>query len=107
LVQITAMTVSSSCRTSTMANCMATLTDASMEAFMEASREARVALSCCTSCWVLRKPVSKVLRRDSFSWLRVWAMRMGELGREQAGQKFLSKNDMDDCDKGEEMSLME
>jgi len=34
-------------------------------------------------------------------------MRMGELGRERAGQKFLPKNDMDDCDKGEEMSLME
>jgi hypothetical protein len=35
-------------------------------------------------------------------------MRMGELERERVGQKFLpKKNDMDDCDKGEEMSLME
>jgi hypothetical protein len=32
---------------------------------------------------------------------------MGELAREQAGQKILPKNDMDDRDKGEEMSLME
>jgi hypothetical protein len=52
---------------------------------MEASREAIVALSYCTSCWVLRKPDSKVLKRESSSWLRVWAMMMGELERERAG----------------------
>ena len=74
-----------------------------MDAFMEASWEEIVALSCCTSCWVLRKATSKVLRRDSCSWLWVWAMRMGELERERAGQKFLPKNDMDECDKGEEI----
>jgi hypothetical protein len=34
-------------------------------------------------------------------------MKMGELGRKQAGQKFLPKNDMDDCDKGGEINLME
>jgi hypothetical protein len=35
-------------------------------------------------------------------------MRMGELKREQAGSEiFLQKNDMDECDKGEEMNLME
>jgi hypothetical protein len=33
-------------------------------------------------------------------------MRIGELKRER-GQKFLQKNDMDECDKGEEMNLME
>jgi hypothetical protein len=34
-------------------------------------------------------------------------MRMGELKRERAGSEFLQKNDMDECDKGEEMNLME
>jgi hypothetical protein len=34
-------------------------------------------------------------------------MMMGELERERAGSKFLQKNDMDECDKGEEMSVME
>jgi hypothetical protein len=34
-------------------------------------------------------------------------MMMGELKREQVGQKFLQKNDMDESDKGEEMNLME
>jgi hypothetical protein len=57
-----------------------------------ASREAIVALSCCTSCWVLRKPDSKVLMRESSSWLRVWAMMMGELERERAGlENFAEK----------------
>jgi hypothetical protein len=32
---------------------------------------------------------------------------MGELKRERRGQKFLQKNDMDECDKREEMNLME
>jgi hypothetical protein len=86
---------------------MATLTDAVMEEFMEASREAIVEMSCCTSCWVLRKPDSKVLMRESSSWPRVWAMMIGGLEREQARLEILQKNDMDECDKGEEMSLME
>jgi hypothetical protein len=35
-------------------------------------------------------------------------MMMGELERERAGLEFfLQKNDMDECDKGKEMSLME
>jgi hypothetical protein len=34
-------------------------------------------------------------------------MRMGEMKRGGQGQKFLVKNDMDECDKGEEMNLME
>jgi hypothetical protein len=34
-------------------------------------------------------------------------MRMGELKREWAGSEILQKNDMDECDKGEEMNLME
>jgi hypothetical protein len=36
-------------------------------------------------------------------------MMMGELEREQAGLEIFAffKNDMDECDKGEEMSLME
>jgi hypothetical protein len=76
--------VVSSCLTSAIVDCTTTFTDA----FMEASREAIVALSCCTSCWVSRKPDCKVLKRDSSSWLRVWAMRMGELKRERAGSEI-------------------
>jgi hypothetical protein len=35
-------------------------------------------------------------------------MRMGELKRERGRVRmFLQKNDMDECDKGEEMNLME
>jgi hypothetical protein len=34
-------------------------------------------------------------------------MRMGELKRGGWGQFFLPKNDMDECDKGEEMNPME
>jgi hypothetical protein len=58
---------------------------------MDASREAIVALSCCTSCWVSRKPVCKVLKRDSSSWLWVWAMRMGELKRQWEGSKIFAE----------------
>jgi hypothetical protein len=32
---------------------------------------------------------------------------MGELKRERAGSEIFAKNDMDECDKGEEMNLME
>ena len=60
-------------------------------AFMDESMEAIVALSCFTSCWVLRKPDCKVLKRDSSSWLWVWAMRMGELKRGRWGQIFFPK----------------
>jgi hypothetical protein len=74
---------------------------------MEASREAIVALSCCTSCWVSSKPCCRVLKRDSSSWLRVWAMMTGELTRVRRGQKFLQKNDREESDEGEEMNLME
>jgi hypothetical protein len=34
-------------------------------------------------------------------------MRMGELKRGRQGQKFLLKNDMDECDEGKEMNPME
>jgi hypothetical protein len=34
-------------------------------------------------------------------------MRMGELKRGGQGKKILPKNDMDECDKGEEMNPME
>jgi hypothetical protein len=57
---------------------------------MEASREPIVALSYCTSCWVLRKPDSKVLMRESSSWLRVWTMMMGELERERVGLEIFA-----------------
>ena len=78
-----------------------------MVVLMDESMEATVALSCFASFWVSRKPDCKVLKRDSSSWLRVWAMRMGELKRGGRGKKCLPKNDMDDCDKGEEMNPME
>jgi hypothetical protein len=78
-----------------------------MVVLMDVSREAIVALSYFTSFWVSRKLDCKVLKRDSSSWLRVWAMRMGELKRGGWGKIFLPKNDMDDCDKGEEMNPME
>jgi hypothetical protein len=78
-----------------------------MVVLMDVSMEATVALSCFTSFWVSRKPDCKVLKRASRSWLRVWAMRMGELKRGGRGQKFFPKNDMDECDKGEEMNPME
>jgi hypothetical protein len=58
---------------------------------MEASREAIVALSCYTSYWVLRKPDSKVLMRESSSWLWVRVMRMGELERERAGLEIFAE----------------
>jgi hypothetical protein len=65
-----------------------------------------LALSCFTSCWVLMRLYCKVLKRSSMSWLWVWAMRMGELKR--GGEvKIFPKNDMDECDKGEEMNPME
>ena len=78
-----------------------------MVAFMDESMEATVALSCFTSFWVSRKPDCMVLKRASKSWLRVWAMRMGELKRGGWGQFFFLKNDMDECDKGREMNPME
>ena len=78
-----------------------------MVAMMEESMETIVALSCFTSFWVSRKPDCMVLKRASRSWLRVWAMRMGELKRGGRDKKKLQKNDMDECDKGEEMNLME
>jgi hypothetical protein len=87
LVQSDTKTDSSLFLTSTIADCTTTLTDA----FMEASREAIVALSCFTSCWVLRKLDSKVLKRESSSWLRVWAMMMGKLEMEQAGLEIFAK----------------
>jgi hypothetical protein len=34
-------------------------------------------------------------------------MRMGELKKGWAGSKLLLKNDMDECDEGEEMNPME
>jgi hypothetical protein len=34
-------------------------------------------------------------------------MKMGELKRGMWGQKFCPKNDMEECDKGEEMNPME
>jgi hypothetical protein len=67
-----------------------------------------LALSCFTYFWVSMRPNFKVLKRDSKSWLRVWAMRIGELKRSGRGKKyFFRKNDMDECDKGEEMNPME
>jgi hypothetical protein len=78
-----------------------------MVVLMDVLMEATIALSCFTSFWVLRKPDCKVLKRASRSWLWVWAMRMGELKRGERGQKILPKNDMDECDKGEEMNPME
>jgi hypothetical protein len=78
-----------------------------MVVLMDVSWEAIVALSCFTSLWVSRKLYCKVLKQDSSSWLRVWAMRMGELKRGGRGKSFLPKNDMDDWDKGKEMNPME
>jgi hypothetical protein len=52
---------------------------------------ATLALSCFTSCWVSMRPDCKVLKRASKSWLRVWAMRMGELKRGERGQKKIQK----------------
>jgi hypothetical protein len=78
-----------------------------MVVLMDESMEAIVVVSCFTSFWVSRKPDCKVLKRVSRSWLWVWAMKMGELKRGGRGQKFLPKNDMDECDKGEEMNPME
>jgi hypothetical protein len=78
-----------------------------MVVLMDESMEAIVALSCFTSFWVSRKPDCKVLKQASRSWLWVWAMRMDELKRGRRGQKILLKNDMDECDKGEEMNPME
>jgi hypothetical protein len=66
-----------------------------------------LALSCFTSCWVSMRPNCKVLKQASKSWLQVWAMRMGELKRGGRGHYILPKNDMDECDKGEEMNPME
>ena len=65
-----------------------------------------LALSYFTSCWVLMKLDCKMLKRASKSWLRVWAMRMGELKRSGRGQFVFPKNDMEECDKGEEMNPM-
>jgi hypothetical protein len=62
-----------------------------MVALMDASWEAIVALSFFTSCWVSRKPDCKVLKRDSSSWLGVWAMRMGELKKERAGSEIFAE----------------
>ena len=95
--------VVSSCLTSAITDCTVAFTNAFMVVLMDASWEAIVALS----CWVSRKPDGKVLKQDSSSWPWVWAMRMGELKRERRGHKFLQKNDMDECDKGEEMNLTE
>jgi hypothetical protein len=68
---------------------------------------ATLALICFTSCWVSMRLDCKVLKQDSKSWLWVWAMRMGELKMGGRGQKKLLKNDMYECDKGEEMNPME
>jgi hypothetical protein len=81
--------------------------DVFMVVLMDVSMEAIVALSCFIYFWVSRKLDCKVLKRDSRSWLQVWAMRMGELKRGGRGKKIMLKNDMDECDKGEEMNLME
>jgi hypothetical protein len=59
-----------------------------MVVFMVVSMEATLTLSCLTSFWVSRRPNCKVLKQASRSWLRVWAMRMGELKRGGWGQKF-------------------
>ena len=95
--------VVSSCLTSSIKDCMVVF----MVALMDESMEATVALSCFTSFWVLRKLDCKVLKQFSRSWLRVWAMRMGELKRGGRGQNFLLKNDMDECDESEDMNPME
>jgi hypothetical protein len=79
--------VVSSYLTSAIADC----TDALMVVLMDVSREAIVVMSCCTSFWVSRKLDCKVLKQDSSSWLRVWAMRMGELKRERAGSEFFAE----------------
>jgi hypothetical protein len=65
-----------------------------------------LALSCFTSCWISMRPDCKVLKRSSKSWLQVWAIRMGELKRVGRVKKNFHKNDMDECDKGEEMNPM-
>jgi hypothetical protein len=59
-----------------------------MVVLMVVSMEATLAMSCFTSFWVSRRPDYKVLKRASRFWLRVWAMRMGELKRSGWGQKF-------------------
>jgi hypothetical protein len=64
--------------------------DVFMVVLMNLSMEATVALSCFTYFWVSRKLDCKVLKRDSRSWLRVWAMRMGELKRGGRGQNFFA-----------------
>ena len=66
-----------------------------------------LALSCFTSCWVLVRLDFKVLKRASKSWLQVWAMRTREMKRGGWGQNIFPKNDMYECDKGEEMNPME
>jgi len=78
---------SSSFLTSAIADCMATWTDE----FMKASGEAIVALSCCTSYWVSSKLDCRVLKRDSSSWLLVWAMMTGELKRERAASEIFAE----------------
>ena len=62
-----------------------------MVVLMDESMETTIALSCFTSFWVSRKPDYVVLKRASRTWLRVWAMRMGELKRGERGQKFCRK----------------
>jgi hypothetical protein len=79
--------VVSLCLTSAIVDCTTTFT----EPFMDASWEAIVAMSCCTYCWVSSKLDCKVLKQDSSSWLRVWAMRMGELKREWAGSEIFAE----------------
>jgi len=66
-----------------------------------------LALSCFTYCWVSMKLDCKVLKQDSKFWLRVWATRMREPKRGGWGNCFFPKNDMYECDKGEEMNPME
>ena len=78
-----------------------------MVVLMDVSMEATLALSCFTSFWVSRRPDCKLLKRASRSWLRVWAMRMGELKRGWVGLEIFTENDMDECDKGGEMNTME
>ena len=65
--------------------------DVFMVVLMDVSMEATIALICFTSFWVSGKLDCKVLKRDSSSWLRVWAMRMGELKRGGWGQFFFRK----------------
>jgi hypothetical protein len=62
-----------------------------MVVLMDELMEATVALNCFTSFWVSRKLDCKVLKQVSRSWLRVWAMRMGELKRGGRGQNFCQK----------------